>query len=114
MGYCTNYSLEILEIKDKSKVYEEVFSNTVDILEKLDVIDYALSDDTLESYDAVKWYEHEEHMKKLSTKIPYVLFKLSGEGEDSGDIWDKYFFDGKMASYHAEVKVPPFNEFDLK
>lgn len=114
MGYCTSFNLEILDIKDNSKSYGEVFQNVVSILEKLDVIDYALSEDALDSYDSVKWYEHEEHMKKLSTEIPYVLFKLSGEGEDSGDIWDKYFFDGKMASYTAEVKIPPFSASDLK
>ena len=66
--------------------------------------------------DDCKWYEHDEHLKKFSKKKKYknVLFILRGEGEESGDIWEAYYKNGKSARYAAEVVIPPFKEEDLK
>ncbi len=63
--------------------------------------------------EAVKWYEHEDDMKRLSFQFPDTLFRLSGEGEEPGDIWVKYFKDGKMQAMKAEIKFADFNEADL-
>lgn len=59
--------------------------------------------------DSCKWYEHEDDMKRLSLKFPDVLFTLRGEGEESGDVWVKYFKEGKMQVSKAEVKLEPFD-----
>ena len=53
-----------------------------------------------------KWYEHEEEMKALSKEHPHVLFILDGEGEESGDIWRKYFRAGKMFRADAVISFP--------
>lgn len=63
--------------------------------------------------DSCKWYEHEEDMKQLSLKFPDVLFTLRGEGEESGDVWVKYFKEGKMQISKAEIKLEPFDAAKL-
>jgi hypothetical protein len=64
--------------------------------------------------DSCKWYEHEEDMRKLSALFPDVLFTLSGEGEESGDIWKMYVKGGKSHSVSAEIVLPEFDETKLK
>lgn len=55
--------------------------------------------------------EHDEDMRGLSKRIPEVLFTLHGEGEEAGDIWNKYFLNGKMQVAKARIE---FDEFDPK
>lgn len=75
------------------------------------MIDYELR---LYSDDECKWYDHEEDMILLSQEFPNVLFKLHGEGEENGDIWDKYFMDGKMQYCPAKVQCAPFDRSKLE
>lgn len=102
MGYNTEYCLEIKNHTD----------------EDLDYLDFMLQKEDCavtvngESYGETKWYEHEEDLKKISTKFPGLILQLDGEGEESGDIWRKYFKDGKMQSANTKVEIihEPFNE----
>ena len=59
--------------------------------------------------EEIKWYKHREEMKTYSKKYPDLIFKLSGEGEESGDIWNEYYQDGKMQFCKAKIV---FDEFD--
>ncbi len=61
-----------------------------------------------------KWYEHEEHMKAISKEYPDVIFQLNGEGEESGDVWIKYFVNGKMQKAAAKITFDEFDEKKLK
>ena len=61
--------------------------------------------------DSCKWYDHEDDMKRLSRRFPKSVFTLKGEGEESGDVWVKYFKNGKMQTSKAEIKLA---EFDAK
>lgn len=63
--------------------------------------------------EEVKWYDHEEDMKAFSRKFPAVLFTLNGEGEESGDVWVKYFKNGKMQASKAEIKLAAFDPAKL-
>lgn len=111
MGYYTRYNLSIKE--NRSNISDdEIIKLTVEKLEKLDVIDYAL-DEKLEGCDSVKWYDHEEQMRKVSTEIKDVLFLLDGEGEESGDVWKEYYLNGKMQDCKAELIFPKFDEKKL-
>ena len=58
------------------------------------------------SGDTCKWYDHEKDMRAYSENNPSVQFKLSGEGEQSSDIWVKWFKAGKMQTWKLEVNKP--------
>jgi hypothetical protein len=53
--------------------------------------------------DRTKWYNHEEDMKSCSKQFPTTVFTLSGTGEESGDIWKKYFKNGEMQVAKANI-----------
>lgn len=61
-------------------------------------------DGHLESGEPCKWYKHDEHMTALSKKFPDVVFVLDGEGEETGDMWRKFFKNGEVRSAEVEVK----------
>ena len=44
---------------------------------------------------------------------PETIFVLEGEGEESGDIWKKYYLDGKCQTSKAEVIISEFDESKL-
>jgi hypothetical protein len=99
MGYNTSYTLSI---KNGS-------NDLIDELrEAYDDADYAIN-----SYgdreERCKWYDHEKHIKSFSIIHPDVLFVLEGDGEESRDIWVKYFQNGKMQSCKAKITFDEFN-----
>lgn len=107
MGYYTNYSLNLHNKTD------EQYKAIVERLRDKEVIDYAL-DEHLETFREAKWYEAEEDLREISKEFPEVLFELHGEGEEVGDIWNRYFKNGKVQRCHAEIVIPPFDESKLK
>lgn len=103
MGYCTSYELSILG------GHYELLER---IIEKDDDMFYGL-DLTGEPVDAVTWYPHENDMKAVSKEYPNHVFKLEGYGEDNGDIWVKYFKDGKMQECRAKITFDEYDESKL-
>src|SRR5687768_12850408 len=91
MGYNTTYSLEV-EPPILDKAFEDFFEPGAVfwMLEGRDPQVGYLGN------GYCTWYEHEDEMKLLSKGFPNHLFTLWGEGDSSGDIWCKYFQDGKM------------------
>jgi len=69
---------------------------------------YCLSDEG-DSDQAGKWYDHEKDMRDMSKKFYGVLFTLHGEGEESGDIWNKYFLNGKCQVANARIVIDKFD-----
>jgi hypothetical protein len=63
--------------------------------------------------DSIKWYDHEIQMRYLSKKFPDAVFTLRGEGEESGDVWVKYFKNGKMQQQKLVVEFDEFDESKL-
>lgn len=63
--------------------------------------------------DSCKWYEHDKHMRDISRMYPETIFILEGEGQESGDIWKKYYLNGKCQVAKAEVIIPEFDETKL-
>ncbi|NCC68756.1 MAG: hypothetical protein EOM14_11300 [Clostridia bacterium] len=103
MGYYTHYSLET-DAPSEFEIIEE--------LKRMGIVGYALRDN-LDEADAVKWYNHEKAMRSISKKFPLVLFTLSGEGEESEDMWVKYFKNGKMQTCRAVITYDSFDESKL-
>lgn len=101
MGYYTHYELELL----KGEVTEELIQE----LENKDVIGYALEIDLTSCDESCKWYRHDKDMIDISKKFKEHIFKLSGEGEENGDIWVTYYKNGKLQ--HEKAKIT-FEEFD--
>lgn len=121
MGYETMYDLTIhnskfiKEVKGKdangnpASVFVEEYIDEEKI--KAEVADFVGY-----SYlwsDPCKWYGHEAHMRTISKKYKDVVFELSGEGETSGDLWIKYFKNGKMQLCQAKITYDPFDESKL-
>ena len=108
MGYCTTYSLEFKKENKGLDITAEEFRSIQRFFEDKNVMDYAFDYD-FESNNEVKWYDHDEHMLELSKLMPSIIFTLSGEGEDSGDIWKKYYLRGKCQLEKADLSIKPFD-----
>lgn len=95
MGYYTSYQLELI-----TDGYEP--SIIGDLRRENENAEYALSEDG--SYgESCKWYDYEIEMTEFSKKYPDTIFILTGEGEESGDLWKCYFRDGK--SQHIKARI---------
>ena len=121
MGYYTHYSLDFT-IRDTAWIPSEVKSKIAKWFKETPAAGYALVADGdafdedfsyRTSGEGSKWYDHEEDFKKLSRMIEDVTFEVGGEGEESGDIWKKYFRNGKMQSCKAIITFEPFDPAKL-
>ena len=104
MGYYTRHELEI--VKGDNELIEQFREVSEDA-------SYAI-DSAGDSEESCKWYRHQDELKNFSLLHPEALFKLSGEGEDSGDIWHEYYQDGKMQICKAMIVFPDFDGLLLK
>ena len=122
MGYETSYSLEISSDSSKLEPIEGVDAdgNPATIFRpvyydqgKMEREIANLSGYSYPFEDSCKWYDHEADMRTYSTQHPDILFTLSGEGENSGDMWRKYFKNGKMQKALATISYDDFDESKL-
>ena len=104
MGYYTRHELEIV------KGDNDLIDKLRDVSEEAT---YALCSNG-ESEESCKWYTHQDELKKFSLSHPEALFKLSGEGEESGDIWHEYYQNGKVQTCKAQIVFADFDERLLK
>jgi hypothetical protein len=102
MGYQTSYELDLKNAGERTL---EIMKEFLNFYEEAA---YAL-DENGGARDQVKWYDHEENLVEFSRKYPEIVFTLSGEGEDAGDMWKKYFRNGKKQIARAVIA---FNEYD--
>ncbi len=61
-----------------------------------------------------RWYDHEAHILAFSKLNPHLLFVLNGWGEEAGDIWVKYFHNGKVQEEKASLQLGGFDPAKLK
>lgn len=101
MSYYTNYTLSTTSWNEDREEIEETLN---------EISGYSIK---FGWNDSCKWYDHEKHMKELSKIYADITFLLEGEGEESGDIWRKYFKNGKMQACKAEIVFPAFDESKL-
>lgn len=61
------------------------------------------------SEESAKWYDHEKAIIELSKEFPDFVFMLSGDGEEQGDVWKKYFHNGYVEAHVPKMTWPGFN-----
>lgn len=97
MGYSTNYTVEVTP--RHYKALEAIIAMS----------EYGCSwDEQLHSIELTdaKWYKWEDHMVAISRANPDHIFHLHGEGEESGDLWEAWFYNGKVEIVNAVIEFP--------
>ena len=61
--------------------------------------------------DEIKWYNHENDMRKYSKMFPKATFIVSGVGEEEGDYWKEYYKNGKMVRCNGDMTIA-YDTFD--
>jgi hypothetical protein len=106
MGYYTQYSLTMPRNPITALQLEAaIMADEVALI--------ALGVEGSSSGETAKWYEHDTFMLTLSAKYPNTIFKLHGDGEESGDLWDKYYVGGKLQHEErlkTELPIPDFDK----
>jgi hypothetical protein len=114
MGYYTSFSLTIHEgtadLEDVRLALYRVMAEEVSHNEYL----FVNEGDQIVTGDSIKWYDHDEDCAEMSKNFPDAVFKLHGEGEDGGDLWDSYYKNGKMHICRATMTYPPYDPAKLK
>lgn len=101
MGYYTRYTLTAVGQYDEDEIEDSIGEISGYNIR----LDYATDD--------IKWYNCLKDMKALSEKFPDVMFTLSGEGEEYGDIWKAMYKNGKTKYVKAEIVFPTISVNDL-
>lgn len=124
MGYYTWYEMEIENKVDKNTLKDIYEYMKKEIVENQsfypfeNTITYSCEKEYFYKYINAeyecKWYDHQEEMIKLSNEFPDIVFYLHGEGEDNGDLWNKYYKNGKYQECYAEIIYPVYDESKLK
>ena len=98
MGYYTDFIISFdTSVVDKNEVYDYIKE-----------ISNQQFDDNGLLYS--RWHKHVDDMKNVSVKFSDILFTLEGQGDCHGDLWFKYFKNGKVQSCYAGLVYPEFNE----
>ena len=105
MGYYTDYTLSIIHGDDTPDLIAE-FRYTYEGAM------YAL-DECGDPNNNCKWYDHNDDLTAFSESHPNAIFLLSGEGEESGDIWRLYVKNGKSINQRARMVYDDFDLSDL-
>lgn len=111
MGYYTHYKLVV---KNEDHPQHEKFVEWIENEPEPDDGSYRLHDFWTDEAESCKWYDHEKEVAAMSKQFPELIFVLSGEGEESGDIWIKYFKDGKVQTCLARIVYDDYDEKKLE
>lgn len=108
MGYNTTYRMYIDDDENHEKIQA-----VLDLEDEESEIKFVLDDDG-SSLQEGKWYSWESDMRRISTLWPNFTFHLQGTGDQNDDIWAATFRCGKAHIRQAEIKIPEFDESQLK
>ena len=107
MGYETRFKLTALTNRNYAQ------RDYLKVLAEIDPKEF--SPEAEEFEEPRKWYDYKNDMKKLSLAFPTTYFLLYGVGEEPGDVWKAYFYNGKAFLIFedepsiAEVRIHPFD-----
>lgn len=111
MGYNTQFKLKVEPLEELTEV--EQLRLELGMKEK-DSNCYGIPLEDLNEADRMKWYEYDKEMRAFSAKHPKVLFTLSGEGEEAGDLWVSYYVAGKCQRCEAQIIYDDFDPEKLR
>lgn len=106
MGYMTSYNLNVCNAA--SLVVLDPIEREIELMNVFEEGDAKSG-----WYVWTTWYDWEEDMILLSKKFPDVLFKLHGTGDDPEDLWEAYFFDGKIQVCPVKITYDDFDPAKL-
>lgn len=118
MGYSTNYSLKVellvggivAELKGETPLLDLIQLFRLNC----EGASGSLQPNGKPSGNGFSWYEHERDLRAFSLKHPNILFTLHGEGNEAGDIWNKYFLNGKFQEARVVLTITEFDPGKLK
>lgn len=102
MGYYTQYSI----LYYSERITPEMDRKIEEFFETIDGGGWEHYDGQFWS-DERKWYSQEVDMYNLSKQFPDVFFTVSGNGDDSDDVWEEHWQDGSMQ--HCHMVIPPYD-----
>lgn len=110
MGYYTQFQVtwDKHENETIDRAIEKKFNKITGIDEELFGCDYDVLDTGNEytvTFNA-KWYDWKKDMNELSRAYPDMIFRVSGDGEESEDLWKSIWKDGCYEIQYAVI--PPF------
>lgn len=115
MGYYTAYYLTASVESNDGNSFPEKLVKEIDKMNVFSERDFEYGDNTKSWYaPEEKWYEWEKDMRKLSAKFPDVFFELTGNGEESDDLWKAYFKGGMMQWAPGEIVYDDFSPSKLE
>jgi len=103
MGYRTYHSMDVINVAEDYKL-----AIIADLRKTCEAAKYSLDEDGY-PIDETTWYDCDKHLREFSKEYPDIVIMIHGAGEECGDIWNRYFSNGKMQSCDATVTIPPFN-----
>jgi hypothetical protein len=110
MGYYTYFSLSTNATEDKER---EI---ALWMIDNLDYFSFCSKERVSKSYepldyvvgsDSMKWYDHEDDMRKVAAAFPDVKFELYGEGEERDDIWREFYWNDRFDCDTAQIVWGP-------
>lgn len=102
MGYYTSYSLSVTgpeEFMDEFKQYAGSGAT-------FGQYDLAVKQWLVDDLDEMKWYDWKDDVADISERFPFLLFEVTGEGEEAGDLWHAYARNGKVSVVRAQITFP--------
>ncbi len=114
MGYYTRYSLEVhgCSVAGHPAPVGAIDKSSIEYQMIVDAIANESGYSSPFSQE-IKWYDYDGDMKRISNRFPDLIFILSGEGEEAGDLWRAYFYRGKMQMARAKVSYDAFDHSAL-
>jgi hypothetical protein len=110
MGYYTNFKISIHKNEKQTANDLEVFQ----LMLERETDGYTFDNYGGKLSTNGKWYDFDENMAAVSKKFPHITFLLEGEGEEAGDLWKRYYKNGKRQECPARIVYDEFDESKLK
>ena len=126
MGYETCYNLTVAQLRSQNPgsqplSYEPQLVAVAPDVEQViiaqlreenDEAAYAF-DGSGSSLGHVRWYDAKSDLTLFSQEYPDFVFVLGGEGDETGDLWLMYIYNGQVQECPATITYRPFDPMEI-